>query len=492
MPPLSQSFRLTATAIAICLGTTSCATYNDFSSSNSSTTNCVAGGVLGALAGAALVAAAGKGDQGALIAGAAVGAAAGCGMALYYKNRLQRLEQLAREENLSLQVETLQTATVNAAPEEAGIVAQVRDEGMFPLGSADLSTDGQRQVRKLASAFATKPGEKGTTAILVVGHTDATGSAATNQALSERRARAVASILAEQGIAKERMYFQGAGASRPIADNTDPMQRGKNRRVEIVEVNDRATLVKHINAEQNNPKYLAHGTATSTPAEPTKSTSAATRPTPSKSEQPSVAKPGKQTPGTVNRALVDFGGQPARSSEWNLAQTIKPKSGGFAIISSAYANEIPVTGCQADTPRLSGEVKSFATGASLNQHATRDYLPGMNGRAWASLVNGHLVTLSPVAVLRDNATLVQNPKVYVTRDYANNKGKANDTLAATANTYEGEDAILYRVFIDQPNKAPLSCIDVVMRKAGDKSLDGKLYYDNGGEPYAAAYAPVRG
>lgn len=491
MPPLNPSFRLTATAIAICLGTTSCATYNDFSSSNSSTTNCVAGGLLGALAGAALVAASGKGDQGALIAGATVGAAAGCGLALYYKNRLQRLEQLAKEENLSLQVETLQTAavTVGAAPEEAGIVAQVQDEGMFPLGSANLSTDGQRQVRKLASAFSGKPGETGTTAILVVGHTDATGSAATNQALSERRARAVASILAEQGIAKERMYFQGAGASRPIADNTDPLQRGKNRRVEIVEVNDRATLVKRVNAEQNNPKYLAHGTATSAPK---KSTPAATTPTVSKSGQPSVAKSDKPTASAVNRALVDFAGQPARNSEWNLAQTIKPKSGGFAIISSAYANEIPVTGCQADTPRLSGEVKSFATGASLNEHATRDYLPGMNGRAWASLVNGHLVTLSPVAVLRDNATLVQNPKVYVTRDYANNKGKVNDTLAATANTYEGEDAILYRVFIDQPNKAPVSCIDVVMRKAGDKSLDGKLYYDNGGEPYAAAYAPVRG
>ena len=125
MPPLNKSYRLTATAIAICLVTTSCATYNEFSSSNSNTTNCLAGGVFGALAGAALVAASGKGDQGALIAGAAVGAAAGCGMALYYKNRLQRLEQLAKEENLSLQVETLQTtATSNAKPEEAGIVQE--------------------------------------------------------------------------------------------------------------------------------------------------------------------------------------------------------------------------------------------------------------------------------------------------------------------------------------------------------------------------------
>ncbi|MCC5291687.1 OmpA family protein, partial [Staphylococcus aureus] len=79
--------------------------------------------------------------------------------------------------------------------------------------------------------------------------------AATNQRLSEQRARAVASILAEQGVAPQRMFFQGAGASRPIADNSDTQQRGKNRRVEIVEVTDRNMLVKRVNAEQNNTKY---------------------------------------------------------------------------------------------------------------------------------------------------------------------------------------------------------------------------------------------
>lgn len=491
MPPFSRSARLTASIVAICLGTTSCATIDDFSRSNSSATNCAVGGVIGALGGALAVAAAGKNDQGALVAGAAVGAVAGCGLALNYKKRLQRLEEVAKEENLKIELETLKTVGEKGGETaEAGIVAQVQDQGMFPVGSAALSPDGQRQVRKLASAFAGKPGEQGTSAILVVGHTDATGSAATNQALSERRARAVAGILAEQGIAKERMYFQGAGASRPVADNADPLQRGKNRRVEIVEVNDRETLVKRVNAEQNNMRYLEHGTATTAPAKSIRTASSSSAR--GKTERANPVKNGQPTQRKASHALVDFGGEPARDSEWSLAQAIKPKRTGLGLISSAYASDIPLGSCQSDNARLSGDVKSFATGASLNDHATREYLPGMNGRAWASLVNGHLVTLSPVAVLKDNATLVQNPKVYVTHDYADNKGKANDTLVATANTYEGEDAVLYRVFIDQPNQAPLSCIDVVMRKAGDKSLDGKLYYNNGGEPYTAAYAPVRG
>lgn len=496
--PCLRPFRFTALAIAISLGTTSCASVDNFSTSQSKTTNCVVGGLLGAVAGVAAVAMA-KGDDGAKIAGALAGGAVGCGVALAYKSRLENLQRLAREENLALQLETLQTpaATATAAPEEAGIVAQVEDEGMFPVGSAALTVDGQRQVRKLASAFAPQPGAaQGSTAILVVGHTDATGSAQTNQALSERRARAVAGILAEQGIAANRVYFQGAGASRPVADNADPLARGKNRRVEIVEVNDKAMLIKRINAEQNNPKYLAHGTATEAPATSKAATTASV--STSKTASASSSKPvEKQQPSAKasvqprTPALVDFGGEPASASSWNLGQTITPKSGGFALISSAYASAIPINSCQGDSPRLSGEVKSLATGAALQDHATREYLPGMNGRSWATLVNGHLVTLSPVAVLRENATLVQNPKVYVTRDYATNKGKSSSTLAATANTYEGEDAILYRVFVDQPAGAPVSCLDVVIRKAGDKSLDGKLYYDNGGEPYAAAYAPVR-
>ncbi|SER24674.1 Outer membrane protein OmpA [Pseudomonas cuatrocienegasensis] len=476
-PSVSRPLRATTLALAISLLTTSCASVDNFAKNNSPTINCVAGGVMGAFAGAA-VGALTKGDSGAIVGGAAAGAAAGCGLALLYKGKLDRLEKLAREENLKMQVETLQVqgATPSAAPKEAGIVAQIEDQGMFPVGSARLSVDGERQVRKLASAFAGEPGKQSSSAILVVGHTDATGTAAGNQALSEQRARAVASILAEQGIARERMYFQGAGASRPVADNGDPLLRGQNRRVEIVEVNDRAMLVQRVNAEQNNPRYLAHGTTTE--AKPR-----AARPAPS----PTAAKPAVQR----SQAVVDFGGQPAASVPWDLAQQITPKSGGFALVSKAYANEIPMSSCAQDSLRLSGEVKSLATGETLQSHATREYLPGMNGRAWAGLVNGHLVTLSPVAVLRENAALAQAPKVYVTRDYAQNKGKASHTLSASANTYEGENAVLYRVFVEPSAQAPVSCVDVVIRKAGDKSLAGKLYYQNGGEPFAATYTPVR-
>lgn len=475
--PSSRGFRASAIALSISLLVSGCASVENFSSQNSRTVNCLAGGLAGLLVGAAAGAAT-KGNSEHIIGGAVLGAAAGCGVALLYKNKLDRLEQLAREENLQIQLETLSVAgaTSSAAPQEAGIVAQVADQGMFPVGSATLSVDSERQVRKLASAFAGTPGESSKTAILVVGHTDATGPAAVNQKLSEQRARAVASILAEQGIAAERMYFQGAGASRPVADNSDPLLRGKNRRVEIVELNDTSLLAQRVRAERNNPKYLEHGTSTVKVAE---------------RSAPVQVSAKKSSAIKTSTALIDFGGQPANAASWDLARSMTPKKEGFSLISSAYASSVPMSSCQQDSPRLSGEVKSLATGKPLQEHATRDYLPGMNGRSWAGLVNGHLVTLSPVAVLRDNATLVREPKVYVTRDYESNRGKASHTLAATANVYEGEDAILYRVFIEPGRQMPLSCVDVVLRKAGDKSVDGKLYYDNGGEDFAATYTPVR-
>lgn len=481
----SRPVRLATLAVAISLGITGCATVDNFSSSQSRTVNCLAGGFLGAATGVAAAALA-KGDGGAMVAGALVGASIGCGAALVYKSRLERLKQIAEQEKIPLQVETLQTAAAipSAAPQEAGLVAQIGDEGMFPVGSAQLNDEGRRKIGKLASVYVGKDA----TPILIVGHTDATGTPAINQALSEQRARAVASILVEQGIARDRMYFQGAGASRPIADNNDPLERGKNRRVEIVELNDKAMLVKRINAEKNNAKYLAHGTATESVAKPEvkKPVVAATSSKPAKAAESEALGQPKQS-----LAKIDFGGQPVDSGAWKLGQALRPKSGGFAVISSAYA-QVPMSSCQQDAPRVSGEVKSFATGEALSEHATREYLPGMNGRAWAGLVNGHLVTLSPVAVLRDNAALVKDPKVFITQNYEKNQGGPSATYVAVANTYEGEDAILYRVFLEKPEQAPINCIDVVIKKTGDKSIDGDLFYDNGTKPYIATYAPVRG
>ncbi|TDB69138.1 OmpA family protein [Arundinibacter roseus] len=68
---------------------------------------------------------------------------------------------------------------------------------------------------------------------VVEGHTDNTGNAAANQALSENRAQAVRRYLLEKGIEEDRMQAVGYGDTRPVADNVLPEGRARNRRVVI-------------------------------------------------------------------------------------------------------------------------------------------------------------------------------------------------------------------------------------------------------------------
>jgi outer membrane protein OmpA-like peptidoglycan-associated protein len=71
------------------------------------------------------------------------------------------------------------------------------------------------------------------TIIDVYGHTDSSGSDEYNKDLSQRRAVAVATILANQGVDQRRFFIEGRGEEDPIASNATESGRAQNRRVEI-------------------------------------------------------------------------------------------------------------------------------------------------------------------------------------------------------------------------------------------------------------------
>jgi outer membrane protein OmpA-like peptidoglycan-associated protein len=73
----------------------------------------------------------------------------------------------------------------------------------------------------------------GKTELKVAGHTDNTGSAQHNQALSERRAGSVQRYLEGDGVAPQRIYAAGYGKNQPIASNDSDAGRRLNRRVDI-------------------------------------------------------------------------------------------------------------------------------------------------------------------------------------------------------------------------------------------------------------------
>lgn len=69
--------------------------------------------------------------------------------------------------------------------------------------------------------------------IYLAGHTDTVGNAATNQALSEKRSKAVAAELAKMGVATKALDLKALGETALAVQTKDNVAEGKNRRVEI-------------------------------------------------------------------------------------------------------------------------------------------------------------------------------------------------------------------------------------------------------------------
>lgn len=100
----------------------------------------------------------------------------------------------------------------------------------FDVDSATLRSASKVVLDDVARALGEHPDWR----LSIEGHTDASGTAAHNQELSERRAAAVVTYLAAHGAGASRLSSAGFGASRAIAANATELGRARNRRVEIV------------------------------------------------------------------------------------------------------------------------------------------------------------------------------------------------------------------------------------------------------------------
>ncbi len=91
----------------------------------------------------------------------------------------------------------------------------------------------QSQYQDEIAAFADFLREYNNTSAVIEGHTDSDGSEEYNQALSERRARAVMmELINRYGIAASRLSAVGYGESRPVASNATANGKAQNRRIE--------------------------------------------------------------------------------------------------------------------------------------------------------------------------------------------------------------------------------------------------------------------
>ncbi len=174
----------------------------------------VIGATTGAAAGAVVGNNTGSTARGAII-GAVVGGTAGAIIGHQMDQQAKKLEQ------------NIPGATVERVGE--GIQVTFESGLMFDFDSERLRPAAQTNLRNLAASL----GEYRNTDLLIVGHTDAKGTDSYNQALSQRRAQAVADYLNSLGVSSGRLRTSGKGEAEPVASNDSEAGRQKNRRVEV-------------------------------------------------------------------------------------------------------------------------------------------------------------------------------------------------------------------------------------------------------------------
>jgi len=141
----------------------------------------------------------------------------------------QAAQSEAHAAQQQLQSTQQQLKDLQAKQTERGMVLTLGDV-LFDTNKATLKPGADQRIDRLATFLQRNPNER----LIIEGYTDSTGSEEYNEELSQRRAQAVANVLAGQGVPASRYQVVGKGQAFPVASNATPAGRQQNRRVEVV------------------------------------------------------------------------------------------------------------------------------------------------------------------------------------------------------------------------------------------------------------------
>lgn len=114
------------------------------------------------------------------------------------------------------------------------VYVSMEDNLLYKSGSSTLSADGKKALAPLASALADYPNLK----VVVVGNTDDQKfkkGTMDNLSLSTERANGVVrTLVTDYNVDPLRLTSAGKGKFNPVADNSTPEGRAKNRRTDII------------------------------------------------------------------------------------------------------------------------------------------------------------------------------------------------------------------------------------------------------------------
>lgn len=137
------------------------------------------------------------------------------------------------EQSVSNSLTASQTALGSIDPNNVDVNALVKALNLqiinFASGSSDIPADNKAILDQAVTLLNKVTNVK----LNVGGHTDSTGNAAANKALSQRRAQAVVDYLTSKGVDGSKLVAQGHGSDQPVAENTTEEGRFKNRRIEF-------------------------------------------------------------------------------------------------------------------------------------------------------------------------------------------------------------------------------------------------------------------
>ncbi|MCH9812484.1 MAG: OmpA family protein [Epsilonproteobacteria bacterium] len=159
---------------------------------------------------------------------------------------LQKEAQKARLEAQMTQEKLEALQELNAKQTNRGLVLTLGDV-LFETGKSKLLAGSLRAIEKLTVFLRDNPERL----VLIEGHTDNVGSATFNLDLSLRRAGAVEEALIAKGIVSNRMSVKGYGEIYPVASNNESAGRQRNRRVEIVILEEGANPEEMLREIQN-------------------------------------------------------------------------------------------------------------------------------------------------------------------------------------------------------------------------------------------------
>ncbi|MDC7993516.1 OmpA family protein [Altibacter sp. HG106] len=217
MKTFFKNISIVALAVVFTASFVSCeATRN----ANNKQKGAVIGAAGGAILGAIIGNNAGKGGNGEI--GAVIGGVVGGTAGVLIGDKMDKQAQKIEQEIPGAQVERVDDGIVVTFDENSGVY--------FDTNKYNINAASQETLNKLAAVLVEYPD----TDVLVVGHTDSTGTDAYNMELSKNRAYAVTNYFTQnRGLSSGRFTTNWFGEQSPIADNSTAEGRAQNRRVNV-------------------------------------------------------------------------------------------------------------------------------------------------------------------------------------------------------------------------------------------------------------------